>query len=58
MCTIKEYVEIREKMIEITLDYKHNRKSIATLMAENDCDENVIFSILMDMEAKVRYDNS
>jgi hypothetical protein len=54
MCTIKEYVEIREKMIEITLDYKHNRKSIATLMAENDCPEEIIISILMDMNAKVR----
>ena len=54
MCTIKEYVEIREKLIEITLDYKHNRKSIATLMAENDCPEEIIISILMDMNAKVR----
>ena len=54
MCTIKEYCEIREKMIEITLDYKHNRKSIATLMAENDCSEDIIISILMDMSAKVR----
>lgn len=54
MCTIKEYVEIREKMIEIALDYRHNRKSIATLMAENDCPEEIIISILMDMNAKVR----
>ena len=54
MCTIKEYCEIREKMIEITLDYKYNRKSIATLMAENDCPEDVIISILMDMTPRVR----
>ena len=54
MCTIKEYCEIREKMIEITLDYKHNRKSIATLMAENDCPEEIIISILMDMTPRVR----
>ena len=54
MCSIKEYVEIREKMIEIALDYKHNRKSIATLMAENDCPEDVIISILMDMTPRVR----
>ena len=54
MCSIKEYCEIREKMIEITLDYKHNRKSSATLMAENDCPEDVIISILMDMTPRVR----
>ena len=54
MCSIKEYCEIREKMIEITLDYKHNKKSIATLMAENDCSEETIISILMDMTPKVR----
>ena len=54
MCTIKEYCEIREKMIEIALDYRHNRKSIATLMAENDCPEEIIISILMDMTPKVR----
>ena len=54
MCSIKEYCEIREKMIEITLDYKHNKKSIATLMAENDCPEDVIISILMDMTPRVR----
>lgn len=54
MCSIKEYCEIREKMIEITLDYRYNRKSIATLMAENDCPEDVIISILMDMTPRVR----
>lgn len=54
MCSIKEYCEIREKMIEITLDYKYNKKSIATLMAENDCPEDVIISILMDMTPRVR----
>ena len=54
MCSIKEYCEIREKMIEITLDYKYNKKSIATLMAENDCPEEIIISILMDMTPRVR----